>query len=220
MRRRGEFSNGLASPKSVALLFPLRTGEVCPVSTRASALLPTQRPLASLFRRILTNDECIKNACEKMSDSRYLLCRYVPAIFYQDVSEYGNQTTHTAEPYFPVDYLVVSVNGPTFPQQSNPTFSTVFSIENRIMSPQGPDQLRAHLNSPENKAIRPSGQLKVYLLVSAAVFECCSYDLSTRSMKYQPAHHPIPAHAKISRRLYPTFICWFTWHAINHHFFH
>jgi nuclear protein localization family protein 4 len=90
--------------------------------------------------------------------------RYVPAIFYQDVSEYGNQTTHSATPYFPVSYLVVSVNGPTFPKESNPLFNIKFPIGNRIMAPQGPDQLKSHLNSPDNKAVRPSGQLKVQTL--------------------------------------------------------
>lgn len=99
--------------------------------------------------------------------------RYVPAIFYQDVSEFGNQTTHSAEPYFPVSYLVVSVNGPTFPMEPNPLFTNKFPIGNRITGPQGPDQLKAHLNSPDNKAIRPTGQLKVvsdfHLLLYLAV---------------------------------------------------
>jgi hypothetical protein len=45
--------------------------------------------------------------------------------------------THSAgedSPYFPVDYLVVSVNGPKFPQQSDPLFTNLFPIENRVMS--------------------------------------------------------------------------------------
>ena len=49
--------------------------------------------------------------------------RRVPTIFYQAVSERGMQVNHEAKPYFPVDYLTVSVNGPTFPQQPDPTFS-------------------------------------------------------------------------------------------------
>jgi nuclear protein localization family protein 4 len=89
--------------------------------------------------------------------------RYVPAIFYQDISEFGNQTTHTASPYFPVDYLVVSVNGPTFPQQvdENAVYTTSFPVANRIHDPQSGHVLKQHLNSPENKPFRPTGQLKV-----------------------------------------------------------
>ncbi|EKX52773.1 NPL4-like protein, forms a complex with UFD1 and CDC48 [Guillardia theta CCMP2712] len=86
--------------------------------------------------------------------------RYVPAIFYQDVSEFGNKMVHEAKPYFPVDYLVVSVNGPTFPQQANPLFKRNFPIENRMYAPQTLEALKAHLNSPDNKPFRPTGQLK------------------------------------------------------------
>lgn len=86
--------------------------------------------------------------------------RYVPAIFYQDVSEFGNQTTHSAEPYFPVDYLVVSVNGPTFPQQVDPLFSMRFPIENRMIAPQSMDAVKQVLNHPDNKPFKPTGQLK------------------------------------------------------------
>jgi nuclear protein localization family protein 4 len=89
--------------------------------------------------------------------------RYVPAIFYQDISEYGNKTTNTAEPFFPVDYLVVSVNGPTFPQQvdASSVLTNSFPIENRIIQMQTPAMLKDHLTSPENKPFRPTGQLKV-----------------------------------------------------------
>eukprot|EP00960_Hanusia_phi_P078029 768772-Hanusia_phi.AAC.3 len=90
--------------------------------------------------------------------------RYVPAIFYQDVSEFGNTMVHEAKPYFPVDYLVVSVNGPTFPQQANPLFKRNFPIENRMHAPQTLEALKAHLNSPDNKPFRPTGQLKVFPL--------------------------------------------------------
>eukprot|EP00281_Chroomonas_sp_CCMP1168_P035876 CAMPEP_0206241856 /NCGR_PEP_ID=MMETSP0047_2-20121206/16734_1 /ASSEMBLY_ACC=CAM_ASM_000192 /TAXON_ID=195065 /ORGANISM="Chroomonas mesostigmatica_cf, Strain CCMP1168" /LENGTH=584 /DNA_ID=CAMNT_0053666811 /DNA_START=112 /DNA_END=1863 /DNA_ORIENTATION=- len=87
--------------------------------------------------------------------------RYVPAIFYQDTSEFGNSITHTAEPYFPVDYLVVSVNGPTFPQQSNALFNTSFPIENRILAPQTDQAVLSIINHPDNKAFKPTGQLKL-----------------------------------------------------------
>jgi nuclear protein localization family protein 4 len=90
--------------------------------------------------------------------------RYVPAIFYQNTSEFGNNVTHSAgedSPYFPVDYLVVSVNGPTFPQKSDALFSNLFPIENRVMSAQNESAIRAHLNSSANKPFRPTGQLKV-----------------------------------------------------------
>jgi nuclear protein localization family protein 4 len=89
--------------------------------------------------------------------------RYVPAIFYQDISEFGNQTTHTADPYLPVDYLVVSVNGPTYPQEvdTKATFTNSFPIENRVLQMQTVNMLKEHLNSPENKPFRPTGQLKV-----------------------------------------------------------
>jgi hypothetical protein len=90
--------------------------------------------------------------------------RYVPAIFYQNTSEFGNNVTHSAgedSPYFPVDYLVVSVNGPTFPQKSDALFSNLFPIENRVMSAQNEGAIRSHLNSSANKPFRPTGQLKV-----------------------------------------------------------
>jgi len=89
--------------------------------------------------------------------------RYVPAIFYQDISEFGNQTTHSANPYLPVDYLVVSVNGPTFPQQvdANSVYTSSFPIENRMQAMQTGGMLKQHLNNPENKPFRPTGQLKV-----------------------------------------------------------
>jgi nuclear protein localization family protein 4 len=107
--------------------------------------------------------------------------RYVPAIFYQDISEFGNQTTHTADPYLPVDYLVVSVNGPTFPQQvdANAVYTLSFPVENRIQNPQSAHMLKQHLNSPENKPFRPTGQLKVCMMCP-----CVCISLRSRSMTF------------------------------------
>lgn len=104
--------------------------------------------------------------------------RYVPAIFYQDISEFGNQTTHTADPYFPVDYLVVSVNGPTFPQQvdENAVYTTSFPVANRMQEPQSGNVLKQHLNSPENKPFRPTGQLKTLSDFHMIVFLACNPD--------------------------------------------
>ena len=99
--------------------------------------------------------------------------RYVPAIFYQNTSEFGNNVTHSAgedSPYFPVDYLVVSVNGPTFPQQSDPLFTNMFPIENRVMSAQNESAIRSHLGSSSNKPFRPTGQLKVCNLLPCKYF--------------------------------------------------
>jgi nuclear protein localization family protein 4 len=89
--------------------------------------------------------------------------RYVPAIFYREVSEFGNETTNSANPYFPVDYLVVSVNGPTFPAEvdASANFTHSFPTENRIVEMQTVQMLKRHLDSPDNKPFRPSGQLKV-----------------------------------------------------------
>jgi len=105
--------------------------------------------------------------------------RYVPAIFYQDISEFGNQTTHTASPYFPVDYLVVSVNGPTFPQQvdENAVYTTSFPVANRIHDPQSGHVLKQHLNSPENKPFRPTGQLKTLSDFHMIMFLACNPDV-------------------------------------------
>ena len=53
------------------------------------------------------------------------------------ISEFGNKTTHSAQPYFPVDYLVVSVNGPTFPTEPDPTYLVTEKLkpEPRIPNP-------------------------------------------------------------------------------------
>lgn len=109
--------------------------------------------------------------------------RYVPAIFYRDISEFGNETTNSATPYFPVDYLIVSVNGPTFPAEvdASQNFSNAFAIENRFVQMQTANMLKEHLNSPENKPFRPTGQLKVL-----SVFVClciCERDIGNPKKK-------------------------------------
>ena len=102
--------------------------------------------------------------------------RYVPAIFYQDISEFGNQTTHSANPFLPLDYLIVSVNGPTFPQEvdANAIYTNNFPVENRIVQMQTVAMFKEHLNNPENKPFRPTGQLKTLSDFHMILFLACN----------------------------------------------
>ncbi|OMH81287.1 Nuclear protein localization protein 4 [Zancudomyces culisetae] len=74
------------------------------------------------------------------------LSKYVPEILYNYKDEYGNNVSNSANPFFPVEYLLVSVTH-GFPLNPTPLFksSSKFQIENRLYKPSLSD-LHTHLS--------------------------------------------------------------------------
>ncbi|PVV03623.1 hypothetical protein BB560_001887 [Smittium megazygosporum] len=125
---------------------------------------------------------------EKNKNKRDLSLQYIPDILYKYKNEYNVSVLKSAKPFFPIEYLLVSL---TYGVPSNPRpmfkSKSPFFTENRHLT-QTPESLQSHLSkiglgSPEVTSYQSAAQglSDFHLLVYMTSFGILSTDLSTEN---------------------------------------